>query len=294
MGAAAERARLDYDFNLRERCPNYGRDFAFWESESAVFRRAWPASQCDLAYGPHSLERYDLFLPSGDAGPVPFCLYLHPGSWQRLDKSLFSMIAPPLLDRGIAVAAVNYPLVPEVTIGGIVGRVRACLAEMRRDADRLGLDPDRIGMIGHSAGGHLAAMIHARASELDPGLRRAIRVVASVGGFYDLEPVRRSFMNMALGLDPETARDLSPISGEDRLDCPFVLVVGERETGEFRDQQRRMAEVLRRQGADPLELILPGQDHFSLVAELASRPNPVMTAVADALLAGVNSSGPGL
>ncbi|MBS7700261.1 MULTISPECIES: alpha/beta hydrolase [unclassified Chelatococcus] len=276
---ALERERLDHDFNLRARCPDFQEQFDAWQMESEAFRAHWPFAALDIAYGRHRLETLDVFRPAPAAALPPACVFFHPGSWQRLDKAMFSFIARPFVEQGCAMLLANYPLVPERSLPEVVDSAGHCLDWVVAHAADLGVDGERICVFGHSAGGHLAAITYAQPHRLNEETRRAIRMVAAIGGFYDLEPVRRSFMNEGLSLSPETAYELSPIHSQDPLACDLLLALGELETREFAQQQESMARhVAGLQRA--IEIVeLTGQDHFSLVRNLLTPDHPVVSAI---------------
>lgn len=278
--SALERERLDYDFDLRARSPGFDVLLGQWAEKAAAFRLDAKV-MTDLAYGSHALEKLDLFLPR-EAG-APCCIFFHPGSWQRLDKSLFSFLAEPFLAGGCAVAIANYPLIPEVGMDDIVASARACVQWVIQAGSPLGLDIARIGILGHSAGGHLATMLYSSAGMFAPQERSSIRAVASVGGFYDLDAVRNSFMNDSIGLTREAAARNSPLYRDDLLDCPLILSVGTNETGEFLRQYAGMQAAMHDQGRTVQAISLPGLDHFSVVLALAQPANPVSTAVLSCL-----------
>jgi len=271
-------ARLNYDFNLRERCPDFQFHFDAWAEMAASFRDEWAElSRLDISYGPTPLETFDLFLP-GTPNP-PVCIFFHPGSWQRLDKSLFSFIARPFTERGCAAIFVNYPLVPTVRMGDIVDSVERCVRWIMGHAVELGVDGERLALFGHSAGGHLVTALYARPWLFSAAESRRIRGVACIGGFYDLDAVRRSFMNDALALTPADVEHLSPIASRDFMNCELVLAVGENETEEFHVQQDRMVAHLAACGRSVESLRLTGHDHFSLVRDLALASNPMISRI---------------
>ena len=110
------------------------------------------------AYGPRPGETLDIFLPEG-RGPWPVHVFVHGGYWRSLDKEHFSFVARGLQPAGVLVAVVNYALIPTVDMDELVRQVRASVAWLHRNVAALGGDPDNITVSGHSAGGHLTAML---------------------------------------------------------------------------------------------------------------------------------------
>ena len=92
-------------YNARLAVPHYPAIFEGWARASAAVRDSAPC-RLDMAYGPHPMERLDLFLPAGR--PRGTLMYIHGGYWRSLDKSDASHVAPPFTAAGYAVAVVNY------------------------------------------------------------------------------------------------------------------------------------------------------------------------------------------
>src|SRR5947209_6228799 len=113
--------------------------------------------QIDLRYGPAPQETLDLFVPASRARGT--FVFIHGGYWRTFDKADFSFVAPSLIERDIAVATVNYDLCPSVDIATIADQCRHAIVWLLREGPRLGAAIDRLVIGGHSAGGHLAAML---------------------------------------------------------------------------------------------------------------------------------------
>ncbi|MCA3149868.1 MAG: alpha/beta hydrolase, partial [Rhodocyclaceae bacterium] len=131
--------------------------------------RARLASKLDLAYGPSARQRIDLY-PAATPG-APILSFIHGGYWRSRDKSEFAFVAEPFVAAGITVAMPEYDLTPAVTVGNIVEQMVAAHAWLYRHAGEHGADASRLFIAGHSAGGHLAAMMAAtRWTEVDAAL----------------------------------------------------------------------------------------------------------------------------
>jgi acetyl esterase/lipase len=101
----------------------------------------------------------DLYLPKGRI-KAPVLVGVHSGGWQVGDRKFYRHWGTYLAKHGYALLAIEYRLVkPELkTWPGVVGDCKAAIQFVRANAADLGLDPDRIGMIGDSAGAHLSAL----------------------------------------------------------------------------------------------------------------------------------------
>lgn len=247
---------LQAEYDNRAKVPDSPAIIARWAEEAAAWRAAHPRSELGLAYGPGERERLDLFWP-GPARDGPMAMFLHGGYWQSLDRSWFSHLAAGLVGHGVAVAIPSYDLCPAVRLAAIVDEVREAAAFLHR---RHG---GKLLATGHSAGGHLTAMLLATdwASRGLPA--DLVAAGLPISGLFDLDPLRRTSVNAALGLDEAEARLLSPmfLPSPGR---PLHAVVGGEEGREYARQTRGIAEAW----GGSWESV-PGADHFTIVEALA-------------------------
>src|SRR5206468_5269114 len=152
-----DKRALDAEYNNRAKVKNAMEWIARYGAESSRVRAELPM-RFDVPYGRHHAERLDVFLPQAP-GPAPVHVFVHGGYWHRLDKADFSFVARGLLPAGAAVVVINYALIPTVKMAELVSQCRASIAWVHRHAASFGGDPRRIFVSGHSAGGHLVAML---------------------------------------------------------------------------------------------------------------------------------------
>ncbi|MCA3255869.1 MAG: alpha/beta hydrolase, partial [Alphaproteobacteria bacterium] len=116
---------------------------------------ALPASQT-VAYGTAPEQAVDVY-GAGAGAKKPLVLFIHGGGWSLGDrKQSVGAKADHFTGTGYVFASTGYRLVPAATVEEQAADVAAAIAALRRDAARLGVDPDRIALVGHSAGAHLA------------------------------------------------------------------------------------------------------------------------------------------
>jgi arylformamidase len=243
-------AEVDYEaeYNARARVPEHPEIFARWTAEAARHRSEAPCA-LDLAFGDTPRQAMDIFLPGGRT----MAMFIHGGWWRTLDRSMFSHMARGLNAHGIAVAVVGYDLCPSVSIGDIVQQMRRACAFLGR----------RVVVIGHSAGGHLAAAMAAT--------EKGVMAGYAISGLFDLDPLVGLSMNADWKLDAASARALSP-SRWPNPGVPFDAIVGERESDEFKRQGRALAGAW---GARYAEV--SGANHFTVLDPL-SDPDSAMVA----------------
>ena len=273
-----DRARLDAEVNLRARWPEHVDFFERWANDSAAVRGQRHAL-IDLAYGSSPGERLDLF-PVLDAQAAPVLAFIHGGYWQALDKGHHSDLAPAFVDRGIAFASLNYDLAPKASIGEMIQQVRRALAYLHDHAGRLGLDPARIFVAGHSAGGHLAVSALDRSWPAALGLPHdLVKGALSLSGVYDLAAIRLSYHQAVLDLDSEQVDAWSPARNLPDQAGPLLLAVGGDETEEFRLQQDEFLTAWRAAGLIARAVDLPGRHHFDAVDALSDPAHPLHRAL---------------
>lgn len=254
--------------------------------------KAWPGgvtSRADIRYAAVSGYRrltLDLYLPPSKAGPKPLVLYIHGGGWMNSDSRHFGAVAdlPALFARlageGFVVAAMEYRHAREVAFPAQAQDARAALRFLKANAARFGIDPARSGVIGGSAGAHLAGVLALSCGDasLDPAGTTAPAgsecVQAFVGwyGVYDAAALaterptgRDGGIEALLGCGgtcpPEKIAAVSPVSYLDRADPPTLLIHGT-EDRTVPVSQSRLLEARMKSAGVPVEAIyLPGVDH---------------------------------
>jgi arylformamidase len=206
-------------------------------------------------------------------------MFIHGGYWRSLDKRDFSFLAPAWVDAGVSLVVVNYDLCPKVSIERIVQQMLAASVWLYRHAEQYGMDEDRIYVSGHSAGGHLAAMLLAALwPVMDRSLpRNLVKGALAVSGVYDLRPlVQVDWLQGDLRLDEATALKLSPAFLPPATRAPLALAVGGLESSEFKRQNALLAQRWKSVLAG--DVPMPGKDHFTVVDGLADPSSPLFAA----------------
>lgn len=250
--------------------PMVGRDPAVlvksWRERSEA-SRASHRTTLDLAYGPSLAERMDIFhadAPHNSHAPVH--VFFHGGYWRSLSHREFSFIVDDLVKAGITVAVVNYALCPQVRFSELVRQSQAAVAYVYTHAAELGIDPEQLSISGHSAGGHLCAMLMSTDWEGVFGLpNQLIRGALCVSGLYDLRPFPWSWLQPKLQLTGRDVQAFSPLWLQCRVEAPIKLVAGALESDEFARQMNSYAEHLSAQGQNVTQQLLPDVDHFSIL-----------------------------
>jgi arylformamidase len=267
-------AYLDAQLNNRLRVPHFMTHFQRWQADSAVARNLSPC-HLSLPYAADgvgsSAETLDIFPADGKAKNAPVLVFIHGGYWRSLDKADHSFIAPAFTAAGACVVIPNYPLCPAVTMEQLVLTQVQALAWVYRNIARYGGNPQRISVIGHSAGGHLAAMMLAckwkKAGTDLPA--HMVRNALSLSGLHELEPLRHSpYIQGDLQLTENQAKRCSPAY----FSAPqgqLIALCGADESEEFKRQNLAIQQAW---GKDcvPICEELPGENHFSVLETLGT------------------------
>jgi len=264
---APDKADLSKLYNNRELVPDHPQYFARWAEDS---QRARSTMTChlDLRYGEAPGEVVDLFpARKGDGSCM---MFIHGGYWRSLDKKDFSFLAPAFVGGGISLAVVNYDLCPKVPLEEIVRQMLRASRWLWLHAEEYGMDQDRLYVSGHSAGGHLTAMLMAAQwPRFDPQLPKDLwKGGLAISGVYDLRPlVEIEWLNVDLRLDEAMATRLSPAFLPPATRAPLMTCVGGDESSEFLRQNALLGE--RWPNAFAGDIPMPGTNHFSVVDGLA-------------------------
>jgi arylformamidase len=275
-------------YNARASIPDHPYIFTRWTKDSAQVRRT-NAGLLDIAYGESSAERLDYF-PTPRSG-APLLVFIHGGWWRSLDKSDFSFVAPAYTRAGYNVALTNYTLAPKASIADIVREQLRALAWLYHHADAYDFDRDRIVVAGHSAGGHLAAMMLAAMwPALDNSLPSdLVKGGILMSGLYDLEPVRHAdFVNVDLKLTENDIAPLSPARMPQSHAAPFVTAVGALESEEFHRQTQSLADAWKPNHRQ--DVPLPESNHLTICDAFAT-PGHALHEATLSLLASIGDGG---
>jgi len=273
----ATQEELDAQYELRTLFPEAASLYeAFCESESERARGDLP-HHLDVPFGPTLAEHVDLY-PAGEGAPV--LVYVHGGFWALRTAREFGFVARGPASRGVATVVTNYALCPAVTIDEIVRQTRAAVAWAYRNARSFGGDPERLHVAGHSAGGHLVAMLLATDWPGDYGLPAdVIKGATAISGLFDLAPFPYTFLQPKVQLTWDQVRRNSPILHVPDESPPLLVAYGEDETDEFKRQSEDFLAAWKEKGLSGGRLVLPGKNHYDVIDGFLDAGSPLLTGI---------------
>jgi arylformamidase len=254
-------AYYEQGYNTRVGVDNVPAIFEQWQIDSAKARTELNY-HTELRYGTANRETIDLFPAEGSR---KWIVFIHGGYWRVMTKEHFSFLAPPFVQAGYNVAMLEYDLCPAVTIHTITEQCRRGIAWLAEHAADYGSACDEIIVTGHSAGGHLTAMMFTTNWSLYGMAFDKITGGIAISGLFDLDPLSQTAMNSDLNLAPVDVQELSPIRLNPLVNLPLVITVGALESSEFHRQSHLIKGAPNWENIASEPLILEGYHHFNIL-----------------------------
>jgi len=219
----------------------------------------------DLAYGDNPRQRMDLYAPTVP-GSYPVLVFFYGGGWDSGSRDLYGWAAQALAAKGFVVALPDYRIVPDVVFPAFIEDAAAATAKTADVVVRYGGDPRRLGVLGHSAGAHLAMMIALDRRYMEAvGRPSLIRAAAGLAGPYDFLPFDVPASKNAFGRAPDPTLT-QPVAFV-RPDAPPIwLGHGTADTVVHDEDTVILDERMRAVGGRSEAKLYPGLDHADLVA----------------------------
>lgn len=270
---------------MQERRPGQG-------SGASAFASARPDST--VIYGEHPRQQIDVFTPADAVGDAPLVVFVHGGGWSFGSHKRVQAKPAHFTAAGYAFASAGYRVLPDAPVEQQAADLGAALRALRAQAETGGFDPDRIVLMGHSAGAHLVALLGTDPLYAGEAFGAIRGVVLLDGAGYDVaEAVARRDMAMptlyrdVFGTDPARHKALSPMAHVGGRDAPhwLALHVAEREASTA--QTQALVAALTGAGVQAQAVAVTGSDHGRINREIGTAAGAAQTEAVDAFLARV-------
>lgn len=248
-----------------------------------------------ISYGSHERQSVDYY-PAASAQRPPLVLFVHGGGWAFGNRGQAVGAKPAwLTTHGYAFASAGYRVLPEAPVEEQARDVAAAIRAMRAEAARLGFDPDRIVLMGHSAGAHLAALVATDPAYGVADLSALKGVILLDGAGYDVarnmagDRVKAGALyRSAFGDDPARQRALSPVTHAAAPNAPNWLILHVADRPASAEQSRLLGQALLNARASVDVVGVANSDHGRLNREIGT-PNDVATGEIETFLARVTA-----
>ena len=222
-----------------------------------------------LRYGTYERQTMAVY-PSRSDSPAPLAVYVHGGAWRAGSHERVRSKPRWFNEANWAFASIGYRVLPDAPVEEQARDLATGLRALRRQAQALGFDPDRILLMGHSAGAHLAALLATDDQWLGED-RRAIRgVILLDGAGYDVAGefnrrglIARKLYADAFGTDPQRQRVLSPVHHVDAGDPADWLLVFARNRVDAVEQAKQFGDTLQQVGLR-VERVAEPRNHLEI------------------------------
>ena len=244
-----------------------------------------------VVYGEHLRQQVDVYTPDDAVGDAPLVVFIHGGGWQIGNRSMVQAKPQHFKDQGYVFASAGYRLLPDAPVEQQAADIGAALRALRGQAESGGFDPDRIVLMGHSAGAHLAALVATDPQYAGDAFAAIKGVVLLDGAGYDVaEAAARPSMELptlykdVFGSDPARQKALSPMTHVGGKDAPHWLALYVAERPGSKAQSEALAGALAKAGKDASAVAITGTDHGRMNRELGTEAGKAQTEAVDAFL----------
>ncbi len=226
--------------------------------------------QRDIAYGGDPRQKMDVYRPDGASGKLPLVVFFYGGAWKNGSKADYKFVAAPLAKQGLVVAVPDYRLVPQVRFPTFIEDNANAVAFARAHAAEWGADPNRIFLIGHSAGAYDVLMLavdprYLAAVGMD---RRQIAGVVTLAAPADFLPLDDKDTIAAFG-QVKDLESTQPVDLADGKNPPLLMLHGQADDTVYLRNSIAMTAKVKAAGGDVTLKTYPGLGHVGLVTSFA-------------------------
>ena len=254
----------------------------------------------NMAVGNRNL--LDVYYPEIDGKSRNVLVFIHGGSWDSGKKNIYWWLGRNFAKKDIVEVNINYRLAPGYQYMDMASDAAAALRWVNMNISRYGGDPERIFVMGHSAGGHLAALINSDPQFFkEQGIKNPIRGVILNDSFgldmheylLTAEKTKQtaSFLQ-TFSTDQEAWKKGSPLSYLSNVNSPHLILVGERTYPAIENQSRRLYELLKANGHPAIFKQVANKKHVGMITQMVSGRNEMYSLIVDFMSANQGTKKP--
>lgn len=227
--------------------------------------------QTNLGYGVLPRQALDVYVPAPKPVRAPVVVFFYGGRWSGGTREFYRFVGQALVSRGYVAVIADYRIYPEVKFPAFVEDGAQAVRWAREHAGEYGGDPEKLFVMGHSSGAHIAAML-----ALDPqylqavgGRRDWLAGMIGLSGPYDFLPLTDDDLKDMFG-PPLRYPQSQPINFVDGKNSPMLLLHGRTDTTVKLKNTVNLAEKIKARGGPVETVIYPVMGHVRMVAGLAA------------------------
>lgn len=227
----------------------------------------------DVSYGEEHRNQLDVYVPGEGEGPWPVVVFFHGGRWTFGDKAEYRFAGQALADSGFVAVLPNYRLYPRNRFPDFLEDAARAVGWVKRNIDSYGGDPGELALMGHSAGAHLALLLHMDERWLAAEGVDARALVGTVGlaGAYDFLPPEAQDADLAdMFGPPERYPEALPVTFVDGQEAPVLLAYGLRDTTVYPHNIDNLVARIAVAGGRYEARLYPRLDHGRILVALAA------------------------
>jgi acetyl esterase/lipase len=244
-----------------------------------------------VLYGSDIRQQVDIYKPQGAIDDLPLVLFVHGGGWSMGSHKLVQSKPRHFNEADHIFASTGYRLLPDAPVEEQAADVGAALQALVGQADAIGIDAERIVLMGHSAGAHLAALVASDPTYAGEAFGAIRGVVLLDGAAYDVAanmaqagPQAWQIYNAAFGNEPARQAALSPITHVGGPDAPHWMALHVEDREEARNQAEALVAALGEAGVSAQAVAIAGTDHGRMNREIGTEAGAAQTQAIDAFL----------
>ncbi len=217
----------------------------------------------------------DVYCPKG-AKNFPVVLFVHGGSWESGNKSIYAGFGEIFAKQGIGFVICNYRLTPKVKHPGHIEDVASAFAWTCENMGKYGGNTDGIFLCGHSAGGHLVSLL-----ATDPQYLKVhkhspaeIKGVAAFSGVYRIYH-NESIFEKAFGANEELCKKASPLFNVKGKHPPFLIAYADKDYEHLDEMAKDMHAALQKAECPSELLLCKNRNHITIIVKFAEESDPL-------------------
>lgn len=236
----------------------------------------------DIKYSNSHNQKLDIYAPKKQTEPKDVLVFIHGGRWNSGRKNQYKFLGRRLARKGVVAAIIDYRLSPETAYGGMTTDVAMALKWVKENASGYGGNEQRIFISGHSAGGHLAALVSADNRYFDSlNIENPVRGTILIDAFgldmysflsnknYEKEKTYYAMFSK----DPAAWKRGSPMNYISKTVPPILIFTGEKTYPAIKESNKSFLETVRRYHPDTEMIVVKNKKHVAMITQFFNSKN---------------------